>query len=142
MNIIQCKMCNKPFQSLGSRTCPDCLDKIDRDFITVRDYIYDNPNASSKIDKVSEETGVERAVILHLLREGRLILDNPDSDGLLFCELCKTPINTGRMCKDCKGKVANTMSKSLEGSKPAQPLPNDKKASKHNAKMHTDGIRR
>ena len=140
MNIIQCKICNKPFQSLGGTTCPDCIAKIDKDFMLVRDYIYDNP--SSKINEVSEETGVEKTVILHLLREGRLILDNPDSDGALLCDICKTPIATGRMCKDCKSKVAAEMSNSLSGGKPAPPEKKELKASKHNAKMHTDGLRR
>jgi len=135
MNIIQCKICHKPFQSLGGNTCPDCIEKIDRDFMTVRDYIYDNPN--SRIDEVSKETGVEKTVILHLLKEGRLKLDTPDTGGALVCYICKKPISTGRMCDECKGKVASTMSKSIEGSKPPDPGKKDLKASKHNAKMHT-----
>ena len=140
MTIIQCKICNKPFQSLGGKTCPACVDKIDKEFIVVRDYIYDNPG--SGIDKVSEETGVERAVILQLLKEGRLILDNPDSDGVLLCEICKKPIATGRMCKECKGKIATTMNNSIAGSKPPQPDKKDLQASKHNAKMHTNDFRK
>ena len=135
MNIIQCKICRKPFQSLGGITCHDCLDKIDRDFITVRDYIYDNPN--SNMDKVSEETGVEKSVILHLLKEGRLKLDSPDAEGVLVCYICKKPISTGRMCNDCKGKVASTMNKNTGSKLPSEPERKDLKASKHNAKMHT-----
>jgi len=140
MNIVQCKMCKKPFQTLGNKTCPDCLHKIDQDFFTVRDYIYDNPN--SRIDKVSEETGVDKATILHLLKEGRLTLDNPDAEGLLSCEVCKKPINTGRMCDECKGSVASTMSKSIQGKKSPEPESKDITSSKYNAKMHTDISRR
>ena len=136
MNIIQCKICNKPFQSIGGDTCADCLDKIDRDFMTVRDYIYENPN--SNMEKVSEETGVEKAVILHLLKEGRLKLDTPDAEGMLVCYICKKPISSGRMCDECKGKVASTMNKSIGDKKPPEPDKKDLKASKHNAKMHTE----
>ena len=136
MNIIQCKMCSKPFHSLGGKICPDCLKKIDEDFITVRDYIYENRNTG--MEKVSEETGVDKAIILHLLKEGRLTLDSPDSEGVLFCEICKKPINTGRMCAECKEKVASTMNKSIGGNKPQQPENKELKASKHTAKMHTD----
>ena len=136
MNIIQCKICHKPFQSLGGNTCADCLTKIDRDFMTVRDYIYDNPN--SNMEKVSEETGVEKAVILHILKEGRLKLDTPDTEGLLVCYICKKPISSGRMCSECKGKVASTMSKSIGSNKPTEQDKQDLKASKHNAKMHTE----
>ena len=135
MTILQCKICRKPFQSLGGRTCTDCLNKIDLDFITVRDYIYDNPD--SKMDKICEDTGVEKSVILQLLREGRLILDNPDSEGLLTCDICKKPINTGRMCKECKDKVASTITRTAVGDRPPEPPKKEIKASKHNAKMHT-----
>ena len=142
MNIVKCKMCRKPFHSLGGFTCPDCLRKIDEDFITVRDYIYDNPHCT--IDKASEKTGVEKAVILHLLKEGRLTLDNPDADWVLVCEACKKPITSGRMCDQCKKDLAATMNKNIEGSKP-QPQPQEKidfQASKRNAKMHTDITKR
>ena len=140
MNIIQCKICNKLFQPISGNICPSCVNKIDRDFITVRDYIYDNPN--SRIDEVSEETGVDKATILQLLKEGRLTLDSPDTDGMLLCDICKKPISTGRMCKECKEKIASTMTKSIGGAKPPEPQKKELKASKYNAKMHTDTLRR
>ena len=117
MNIIQCNFCKKPFQSFGGRICSICLEKIDRDFITVRDYIYENKHAD--MDTVSEETEVPKQIILHLLKEGRLIIDEPEgeSSGILMCEVCKKPINSGRMCKNCKDKVANTMQKNIAGHK-------------------------
>ena len=114
MLIIQCKFCKKPFQSYGGKTCANCLEKIDKDFVTVRDYI--NENRHAHIDQVAEETEVPKQIIIHLLKEGRLIVDDPDgaSNGLLSCEICKKPIHTGRMCKDCKNSVASTMKKSIE----------------------------
>ena len=118
MNIIQCSICKKPFQTLGGKICGNCLERIDKDFITVRDYIYEHKNAN--MDTVSEETEVPKQIILHLLKEGRLIIDDPDGEsGLLTCEVCKKPINTGRMCKACQDKVSNTMQKSVSGAKPA-----------------------
>ena len=137
MDILQCKICKKPFQSFGGTTCSDCLAKIDRDYITVRDYIYENPN--SNMDKICEETEVEKSVILALLKDGRLTLDNADdAEGLLLCYICKKPISSGRMCDDCKGKVANTMNRTAIGSLPKQPERKEPKSSKYNAKMHTD----
>jgi len=136
MNIIKCKICRKAFHSLGGTTCPECVKKIDMDFITVRDYIYDNPH--STIDQVAEDTEVEKAVILHLLKEGRLTLETPDAEGLLTCEVCRKPITSGRMCDSCKSKVASTMNSNIERNRPPEPEKKDLKASKHNAKMHTD----
>jgi len=120
MNIIQCSFCKKPFHSIGSKVCTDCLKKMDEDFIKVRDYIYEHKNTD--MDVVSEETGVSKQVILHLLKEGRLILDDKHGGGgMLLCEICKKPINTGRMCDKCKGSLASTMEKSISASKPQQP---------------------
>jgi len=118
-NIIQCSICKKPFQSYGGRICGNCLEKIDKDFIIVRDYIYDHKRAD--MDKVSEETGVPKQIIMHLLKEGRLVIDDPEGEGgVLFCEVCKKPISTGRMCKDCKDKVASTMQKNISSARPGE----------------------
>ena len=122
MNIVQCTYCKKPFQSLGGRICPACLEQIDRDFITVRDYIYENK--PSNIDKIAEETEVKKSIIIHLLKEGRLIIDSPDGDGLLVCDMCKKPINTGRLCKECMAKAASAMDKNVASNKkPVQKAP-------------------
>ena len=112
MNIMQCTICKKPFQSLGRKICPDCLEQIDKDFITVRDYIYEHKQTN--IDKVSEETEVSKQTILHLLKEGRLILDGPEGEGILTCESCKKPINSGRLCKECQGKIASKMQTNVD----------------------------
>jgi hypothetical protein len=120
MNIIQCTFCKKPFQSLGRRICNECLEQIDKDFITVRDYIYEHKQTN--MDTVSEETGVSKQIIMYLLKEGRLILDDDSGGGgVLFCEVCKKPINSGRLCKDCKGKVASTMQQSVSARPAAAP---------------------
>ncbi|MDR2571921.1 MAG: hypothetical protein LBD23_16705 [Oscillospiraceae bacterium] len=122
MNIKQCTFCKRPFGSLGGKICPACLEQIDKDFIMVRDYIYEHKH--SNIDKISEETEVSKQVIMYLLKEGRLIIDGPDGDGggLLTCEACRKPINTGRLCKECVGKVSSTMDKNVTThKKPAAP---------------------
>ena len=108
MNIIQCAFCKKPFQTLGRKACPECLEKIDKEFFVVRDYIYEHKQTD--MDKVSEATGVSKQIIMHLLKEGRLQLDDVGTGaGLLTCERCKRPINSGKLCKSCTDKVSNTM---------------------------------
>lgn len=138
MNIVQCKMCRKPFDGYGGRICPDCLKKIDKDFVTVRDYIYENKRAN--MDEVSEETGVEKAVIMYLLKEGRLTLIGDDA-GVLLCEVCKRPINSGRMCEKCKNTVASTMQKSVGPDKQEAPKKNTADA-KISQGMHTTRIKK
>ena len=137
MNILQCSICKKPFQSIGGKVCNECLRKMDEDFIVVRDYIYEHKHAD--IDKVSEETGVKKQVIIHLLKEGRLIIEDLEGGGggMLFCEVCKKPINTGRMCKDCKDKVSSTMQKSVGAAKPAQAKKEEEVNFKGSAKLQS-----
>jgi len=113
MNVMQCNLCKRPFQSLGRRTCPECLEQMDKDFFVVRDYIYEHKQTN--MDKVAEGTGVSKQVILHLLKEGRLELDDGSGGGgVLKCDMCKRTINSGRLCNNCKDKVSNTMQKSIE----------------------------
>jgi len=134
VNIIQCSICKKPFQSFGGRICGNCLEKIDKDFITVRDYIYENKHAD--IDTVAEETGVQRQIIIHLLKEGRLIIEDPEGGGsVLFCEVCKKPINTGRMCNACKEKVSMTMQKNVVSPKSGDQQKRDAQQSIKTAKL-------
>jgi len=111
-------MCRKPFQSLGGRICPACHERIDRDFITVRDYLDSNKGKRANLDKVSEDTEVPKQILVHLLKEGRLTIDDPTDSGILLCEVCRKPINTGRMCNDCKAKTALRMQTNLDSKKP------------------------
>ena len=62
MDIRNCRRCNKIFQYRGSKYCPSCMLDLDQIFIKVRDYIYENPNAT--IVDVSQEVGVEEDIIL------------------------------------------------------------------------------
>jgi len=133
VDILQCTFCKRPFQSLGRKICPECLEQIDKDFFVVRDYIFEHKQTN--IDKVSEETGVSKQVILYLLKEGRLIIDDGgDTGGLLKCEVCKKAIKSGRMCERCKEQVAGYMSKSIQTHQ-AESAKNDNASFKGTAKL-------
>jgi len=129
-------MCKKPFQTYGGKICGNCLERIDKDFIVVRDYIYEHKKAD--MDTIAEDTNVPKAIIMHLLKEGRLTIDDHDGDsGILFCEVCKKPINTGRMCRDCKDKVATTMQKNVTSKPPASAMQHDSRSIKGSAKLQS-----
>ena len=122
MEIKQCEFCRVPFQTQGNRLCNDCFAELDKDFITIREYLYEHDNAG--IDEVSEATGVPRKIILYLLKEERLLIgdENGSGCGFLTCESCKKPINTGRICAGCRKEVLNAIQQSSGGvvSKPKQ----------------------
>lgn len=125
MDIIQCRLCKKPFQTLGGKLCPECLTKLDEDFVKVRDYIYEHKHAD--VDKVAEETGVSKQAILILLKDGRLQIEDAGVGSILLCEVCKKPIKTGRMCEDCRKKLAFSMDKNVSAGKPDSKKPDAKK---------------
>lgn len=130
--IEQCKFCSKPFHSVGGKVCPNCLSKIDEDYITIRDFIYD-ATGNIDIDIICEETGVDKKVVLHLIEEKRLVFSTPLSGGLT-CSICHKPINSGSLCESCKLSLSSTLSSSI--AKPVEkkktPLPSGSKT----AKMH------
>ena len=109
MNIIKCKFCKKPFQSLGKNICPKCINDMDAHFVKVRDYLDDNPNAG--IDMVSEETDVPKSAILQLIKDGRIILKEGTEGVVLNCEICKKPILVGRICNKCKANLNSMIDK-------------------------------
>jgi len=107
-----------PYQSVGKKICSDCLQKLDEDFIVIREYLYDHDGAG--IEEVSEATGVTRKTILHLLKEERLLVgdENGNGCGILTCESCRKPIRTGRMCANCKKEVLTAIQQSVSAVKP------------------------
>lgn len=121
MNVVQCTFCKRPFMQISNKICPACLEKIDKDFVKVRDFIYDNKFAG--IDAAAEETGVDQKIIMYLVKEGRLIIDSPDGEGggMLHCESCKKPINTGRLCSNCSDSISNKMTSRVVHNNPDKP---------------------
>lgn len=125
MNIIQCKFCKKPFVPISGTICPDCMQQLDKDVIAIRDYIDENPR--SNIDQISEDTEIPTARIMYLIKEERIIIDSPDGTGggLLKCESCGAPINTGRLCDRCKKELAEKMKGAASHGRAAPAAKND-----------------
>lgn len=123
MNIMQCQFCKRPFASIGGRICPDCVEQIEKNFFVVRDYIEENKFAH--IDKIAKDTEVPKQHIMHLLKEGRLIIDSPDGTGggILFCESCKSPIKTGRLCEACTKTLTTSIGKKVSEAAPKPAAP-------------------
>jgi uncharacterized protein len=111
--IIECKQCKKLFQSFGSKVCPNCTEQLEKDFETVKEYLYNNPGAN--LVDVTEATGVSEKTVLYYMREGRLAIEGADSS--LTCEKCKKPISCGRFCKQCQAELESTLYKSYVQSK-------------------------
>jgi len=111
--VLECKNCKKLFQSFGSNICPACAEEMEKDFETVKDYIYKNPGAN--LVDITKGTEVTEKTVLYYLREGRLSIDGVESG--LTCEKCKKPVSCGRYCKECQAELEKTLFKSYLQSK-------------------------
>ena len=104
MDVRTCKVCHKLFQysGYGEIMCPTCKQKDEEDFEKVKKFVQMNPSASGQ--QISDATGVAIGRIAKWMREERLIISN--ASGVLVCEQCGKPISAGKLCPECKAKLA------------------------------------
>lgn len=68
--VERCTVCGGLFAFLPRGVCAGCLEVRERAFAGVREWLLDNRGAS--ILAASEATGVDEALIMSFIREGRL----------------------------------------------------------------------
>lgn len=115
--IKTCGFCGKLFQSLGPPHCPQCSNKLDQDFIKVREYLYSNKSAALNATEISENTGVSEKAVLYFIKEGRLARKEGGEKSGVKCAACGTPILSGKLCAKCASawkNEASTMAKAAE----------------------------
>lgn len=110
MDLRNCPSCGKLFVYTVRNLCPNCIKEDEHDFNKVRDYLYDNPEAT--IEDVTAETGVDSKKVLEYLKEGRLMLKS-NNPNLLTCESCNEPILTGKFCDKCAADMKRQFSATL-----------------------------
>ena len=117
MEVKNCKGCGRLFNYMsGPPLCANCQRKLEEKFQEVKEYLEENPNSS--VNQVSEAMDVSVKQIKQWIKEERLSLSQPSSDGIV-CEHCGTPICSGRFCDKCKAEMQNTLSSAIE--KPKAP---------------------
>ena len=81
MSVEPCSSCGGLFANLPRGVCANCLDRRERDFRAVRDWLRDNRGAP--IAQVSAATGVDEGIIVRFIREGRIDVVDPSTDPTL-----------------------------------------------------------
>ncbi len=104
-----CRRCRTIFDYRGNPLCPACIHEKDEVYTRVRDYLYEKPNAN--VTSIVEEVGVDKDLVLELLRDGSLELRSVSEQ--LSCQRCGKPIAAGRMCATCSAGLR----RELEGVK-------------------------
>lgn len=105
---------------------------MDKEFLIVKDYVYDHPDQN--VIKVSLDTGIAVKKILNMLREGRLKI--ADTSGMITCMECGRDISSGKYCNDCLDKIEKELQNSLRMSSVKNPAGKSSKTSK--GRMHSE----
>jgi flagellar operon protein (TIGR03826 family) len=106
MELRNCPVCGKLFVYTVRNLCPECAKKDEENFEKVRQYLYDVPQAT--LEEIAEKTGVPAKNVLEYLKEGRLMLKKSNLN-ILSCEMCGSPILTGRYCEKCAKEMKEKM---------------------------------
>lgn len=108
MEVRNCRSCTRLFNYIGGpNICPQCRDELEKKYMVVKDFIRENPGVS--IQTVADENDVSTQQIKQWIREERLEFSK-DSTVTIECEKCGASIRTGRYCKACKDKMADSLS--------------------------------
>lgn len=123
MVLAKCKRCGKIFNKILEKdVCPECLNKEEEEFQKVKNFFRKHPRV--KLEEASQETGVDKKVILQFLKEGRLQLSLSEDEFLregLFCERCGKPILQGKLCVECRQKLGLLVSDGKKEEKKNRP---------------------
>ena len=119
MDVRNCRSCKRLFNYLaGPPLCEKCKAELEEKFQIVKEYVWENKEAS--INKVSEECDVSVKQLKQWVREERLVFSEK-SGVFLECEMCGSPIRTGRFCPSCKSKLEGDFKKAYVAARPAEP---------------------
>ncbi|HWQ62258.1 MAG TPA: flagellar protein [Negativicutes bacterium] len=113
MAIINCKDCGKVCASRHSELCADCYKLTRQAEVKVSEYLDDNPG--STMEEIHQATGVERHIIMGMIRNGIIAAGAVKYP----CENCRELIDRGRLCVKCAAQVL----KVLEPRQPVRPEP-------------------
>jgi predicted amidophosphoribosyltransferase len=130
----KCRSCGQIYRSSGQPFCSACVLKLDGEFKQIKEFLYENPDAS--IAQVVEATNVEEKTVFYLLKEGRL--EMKEASGYLTCRNCGSPIRSGTICEACAKKLSSAFESVIGKTRTAGSA--DKAANK--GKMYTETRRK
>lgn len=105
--LKNCPVCGKVFVKVVKNLCPACVEAEEKEFMTVREYIKENPGAS--VEEISVVTEIDEKKILKWLREGRIEYSSKEAGLKITCKSCGAPISVGNLCINCAKELSDKM---------------------------------
>jgi hypothetical protein len=125
---------------VGGQVCGGCLERIERDFAVIADYL-DGSAKDKTVGGIESHTDIPRDIIMHLFREGRISIEDPGG-GALRCKLCGKPLASGRFCEFCKNQFVGKLDSLAPRPDADKKKPETRRKDERRSKMHiTSGIR-
>lgn len=106
MALANCEGCNKVFNKVTTSLCPACIEQEERDLKTINEALRDEPNQT--VAQLSEKTGVNKKMILRLLKDQRIASEANLVD--MKCGKCGAPAISlsVKLCKRCAAEISRT----------------------------------
>ena len=131
MNVRNCRNCGRLFNYIaGPPFCPNCKEELEKKFQQAKEFIRNNVHSTVRM--VAEECDSPESQVKQWIREERLVFADGAVAGIT-CEVCGSPIATGRFCDKCKNQMMNDLNGAIR--KPdAQPMQQNRQT-KENPRM-------
>ncbi len=112
----RCEYCDgmMEIEELGRYRCQKCGHRMFDDFGKVKLFLEDLKNQGMSIQEVAAATGVGKANVQLLLKNGRVEYPDFESD-ILRCEGCGKEIKYGRRCASCARELSNNLKAAFTG---------------------------
>ena len=111
LQVEHCPSCGKVYQKNLRNLCSACTQQYDRELTLCFDYLRRDRKADN--DRLSGGTGLPPKRIIQFIMDRRLSLyDYPNL--CYYCELCRTPIRSEKLCYSCRTRISEDISKMQE----------------------------
>ena len=103
MALAKCELCGRLFNSYGLKVCRVCTDEVEKSYIKVRNFIYQNPD-KKRYSVIVEETETSEKMLNYLIDSGRIVVEDIKMSGTR-CKACGTITAGAAFCDKCKTKL-------------------------------------
>lgn len=106
--LANCTRCDTLYVKTMRDICQGCYQEEEAAFKVVYRFLMDQKNREASMAEIVEVTGIDEALIIKFLKEGRL--QASQFPNLAYaCEQCGTPIVSGRICSHCTEQLKQAL---------------------------------
>ncbi len=111
----KCSICGITFSYIGKSYCARCALDLEDGYVKARDFLEEHPGA--RMMDIVKGTEIPEKIVIQLIDEGRLVSSNNFGAGESgkVCMMCRKPIPTGDICRECSIKTTNLLSGKQQG---------------------------